>query len=317
MVLAPLSAESSHALRRAGAVPTVQAHEGRVRRRYGGPGSSTLPSGTIRAKFRDMSSVNPGSPMLDRLRSRLPQSLKRPVRLLLDVVDERRRARQLAHGIAALRGQARTGRVPASLIADLHAAWGNTGWSADAGFVIELANRTLASPGPFLDCGSGLSTIVAGVIAEQRGARVWSLEQDPAWYEHMRGALAAHDVLSVDLRHAALRTHGGYAWFDIDRRHLPGRFTQIYCDGPAVLPEEWPEPQYSNWRGGVVPILGSLGIAFDEILLDDAEDPRCAILRERWAALDVETEIVSTATGSYVIGRPRRPEQQPAAGRDS
>jgi hypothetical protein len=245
-----------------------------------------------------------GNPMLDHLRSRVPKSLKQPVRRLLDGVDERRRARRLARCVSALRDQARAGRIAASLIADLRAAWGNTAWSADAGFVIETANRTLASPGPFLDYGSGLSTIIAGVIAEQRGARVWSLEQDRAWYEHMRAALAAHRIPSVELRYAPLRAYGEYVWFDIDRRNLPDRFAHIYCDGPAVLPGEWPEPQYSNWRSGIVPILRSLSIGFDEILLDDAEDPRCAILREKWAALGVETEIISTATGSYAIGRP-------------
>lgn len=124
--------------------------------------------------------------MLDDLLSRVPKFLKRPVRLLLDSVDEKRRALQLAHGVAALRDQARTGRVASSLIAEMHAAWGNIAWSADAAFVTEIARRTLASPGPFLDCGSGLSTIVAGVIAQERGSRVWSLEQDRGWYEHMR-----------------------------------------------------------------------------------------------------------------------------------
>lgn len=241
--------------------------------------------------------------MLDDLRSRVPKSLQRPVRLLLDTVDQRRRARQLAQGVAALREQARAGRIASSLVADIHAAWGNTSWSADASFVTEMAERTLASAGPFLDCGSGLSTIVVGAIAEERGARVWSLEQDSAWHEHVRAALVAHKILSVDLRHASLSIQGDYAWFDIDPRRLPRWFAHVYCDGPSVLPDEWPEPQYSNWRGGVVPILRSLGIGFDEILLDDAEDPRCPILRERWAAHGIRTEIVSTATGPFVIGR--------------
>jgi hypothetical protein len=245
--------------------------------------------------------------MFGHLRSRVPKSLKQPVRLLLDAVDERRRARQLAHGVAALREQARTGRIASSLISEIHAAWGNTSWSADASFVTELAERTLASAGPFLDCGSGLSTIVVGAIAEERGARVWSLEQDPAWHAHVRAALLAHKILSVELWHAALRTHGDYAWFDIDDRHLPRWFAHIYCDGPSVLPDEWPEPQYSNWRGGVAPILRSLGIGFDQIVLDDAEDARCPILRQRWAALGIETEIVSTATGSFVVGRSNPP----------
>jgi hypothetical protein len=72
----------------------------------------------------------------------------------------------------------------------LRRAWGNDGWSADLGCLEEAVTRALRSPGPFLDCGSGISTVVLAAIAARRGTVVWSLEQDETWARLMRRRLA-------------------------------------------------------------------------------------------------------------------------------
>jgi hypothetical protein len=234
------------------------------------------------------------------MRSLVPTPLKRKLRGLLDNVAERRRATDLKRGINELRTQAIARRVTRALIADIHEAWGNVDWSADAAFVGEGADRALASPGPFLDCGSGLTTVVVGVIADQLGTRVWSLEQDLPWYRRMRSVLAKYEILSVDLRYAPLRSYGEYAWYDVDERSFPRTFTHIFCDGPAVFPNDWPEPLHSNWRAGVVSALQAMGVGFDSILLDDAEDPRSATVRERWLRLGIKTEVISSPTGAFI-----------------
>jgi hypothetical protein len=53
----------------------------------------------------------------------------------------------------------------------------------------------------------------------------------------------------------------------------------------------------------VVPILAERHVHFGEILLDDADDPRCGGLRRIWEAAGIATEVVETATGPMVVGR--------------
>lgn len=62
--------------------------------------------------------------------------------------------------------------------------------------------------------------------------------------------------------------------------------------------------QFDAWRSGIVPVLRGLGVSFDEILLDDVEDPRSARLIERWQRAGIEMHLVATPTGTLVVARP-------------
>jgi len=240
--------------------------------------------------------------LLDHLRPLVPSALKRPVRQLLDSWGTSRRSRTLQRVVAALRREVHAGAISPALWPELREAWGNTAFSADAGYLAEIAARALARRGPVLECGSGLSTLVLGVIADVRQAGVWSLEQDGEWLRLVSGILAQFAVRRVALWHTPLVLRGDYAWFDLSGCSLPGAFLHVFCDGPAVLPH-WPAPIHLGWRRGVVPELLQLGIGFDEIVLDDADDPRCGALCEYWNVLGVATRIVETGSGPFVVGR--------------
>jgi hypothetical protein len=240
--------------------------------------------------------------LLDHIRPLVPAALKRPVRQLLESWETSRRSRALQRAVAALRREVQAGAISPALWPELREAWGNTAFSADAGYLAEIAARALARRGPVLECGSGLSTLVLGVIADTRQARVWSLEQDGEWLRLVSGMLAQFAVRRVALWHTPLVLRGDYAWFDLAGRDLPRAFLHVFCDGPAVL-SHWPAPIHLAWRRGVVPELLQLGIGFDEIVLDDADDPRCGALCEYWSQLGVTTRVVQTASGPFVIGR--------------
>jgi hypothetical protein len=166
------------------------------------------------------------------------------------------------------------------LFARMRRAWGNEGFSADSTYVTEVARRVMASPGPVLECGSGLTTLVAGVLAEKRGLEVVSLEQDRDWAAHIHRALRKHDLETVRVEYAPLREYSGYVWYDVSGIQLPAMIDLVLCDGPAVF-DNWGR-LHEKWRYGVLPVLKERGISIREILLDDVDEPRAADLLKSW-----------------------------------
>jgi hypothetical protein len=188
-------------------------------------------------------------------------------------------------------------------VARLRAAWGNTDWSADLGALEDVVTRALDSPGPFLECGAGVSTLVLGVIAKRNGTVVWSLEQDAAWARTMRRRLAIAGLRNVRLIHAPLAIADDGVWYQFDDAAMPRGFPLVFCDGPAVWKSRWPEAVYLAWRSRLVPELRRRSIAFGTIVLDDAQDARCGALMDAWRGEGLDAEIVTTPFGRHVVAR--------------
>jgi len=233
--------------------------------------------------------------------SKLPSPVKRSGHAIIDGLDARWRHWRFAQHVRAFRA------TPAAFfdsrrLAAMHWAWGNENWSADAGYLEALARRMARTTGAVLECGSGLSTIVLGVLAERRGVQVLSLEQDAWWASYVQSELTRLHITQVELVHTPLIAHDDFMWFDVARVKFPYSFELVVCDGPAIYGH--PEPYQSAWRVGLLSVLRDHGVRADEILLDDAEDPRLGSLRARWERQhDFATQIAQTATGSYLIAR--------------
>jgi len=187
------------------------------------------------------------------------------------------------------------------LVASLRAVWGNGAWPADTGFMADAMACVLRTPGPFLDCGSGLSTIVLGVLARERGTAVWSLEQDAEWARVVQSRLDMLGLGNVTLVHAPLELVDGAVWYGFDDRIMPRHFPAVFCDGPSVGRSRWPAPVHEAWRSAVVKELRKRGITFETILLDDAEDPRCPALRDAWHREGLRTRVVVTPSGHHLV----------------
>ncbi len=180
-------------------------------------------------------------------------------------------------------------------------AWGNQGFSADNGFVGEVARAVLASPGDVLECGSGATTVLAAILGLRHGFSVHAFEQDPLWRERVRHVLRRHGLKSTLVLNVPLTRFSDHAWYDVPELALPMHFTTVICDGPFIA-AAWGSPFYENWRYGILPWLHATGRTFDVLLLDDFDDKRCAPLLERWQReFGVSAEIKRSECGAHAV----------------
>ncbi|MES2180463.1 MAG: class I SAM-dependent methyltransferase [Gemmatimonadota bacterium] len=243
--------------------------------------------------------------MLQRIRASIPAPVKRGVRhALLDPIGQRVRDWQLRAMIRQLRAGASLTRSKAMRLREV---WGNKGFSADCSFLLEVARSVACSSGPVLECGTGLTTVVAALAAEQKGTSVWCLEQDPEWAAAVRRRLRMHGIANVEVRVAPLREYEGFAWYNLADVELPQHFALVVCDGPAIFE---PTPFAAAWRYGVIPILAERRVHVSELLLDDADDPRASRLLSHWATeFGVNYRVVDTGDGKWARVIPEPPQR--------
>src|SRR5215207_7339544 len=90
------------------------------------------------------------------------------------------------------------------LLDRLGAGWGDDGFRAVGGYLEEVTKRAVETRGPVLEIGSGLTTVVVGVLAEKRGVEVWTLEHSPAFHEVTRREMARLRINTARLMLAPL-----------------------------------------------------------------------------------------------------------------
>lgn len=148
-----------------------------------------------------------------------------------------------------------------NVIRDLIYGWGNESWSALDDYLSACVKYATESDGPILECGSGLTTIVAGLIAQRTGNTVWSLEHDKKWGQMAKRWLNKYQIESVNLHVNPLRDYGDFCWYDPPLNLMPDRFALVICDGP---PRKTPGGRY-----GLLPIMNQRLGTGSVILLDD------------------------------------------------
>lgn len=154
------------------------------------------------------------------------------------------------------------GELPGDeLLADLRFSWGNAGYSPSFELLEHTAKLAVETPGPVLECGAGVTTLLLGALAGKRGVEVWSLENDEGWHRHMTHLKRVFHLEHVRLIHAPIRRYGLYSWYDISRDDLPEDIRLVICDGP---PRETPGGRY-----GLIPVVRDCMSDDCVIVLDD------------------------------------------------
>lgn len=153
--------------------------------------------------------------------------------------------------------------------------WGNSAHVSKHEFLIAALQGARDARGPILECGSGLSTVLAGLMAQHHGNALYSLENLPFWAGHVRTVLDAHGIRSVELDVRPLKRYGDFDWYDPDFTSMPGRFKLVLCDGP--------HGQTHGGRYGLLPVMREWLAPGCTIILDDAEREAESEIAGRWA----------------------------------
>lgn len=202
---------------------------------------------------------------------RIPARVKAPLRKLKTTIVEHKRR----FGFDRAMGGFARAHDPA-LIPQLIDSWGNAHWSALDEYLSGCIRAASDVRADILECGSGLSTILLGVVAQRNGVRVCTLEHSELWADKVRFYLARYRIHSVSVFCNPLRAYDGFEWYDPPLQSLPSRFALAICDGP-------PTSTTQGGRYGLMPLMSSR-LKGSTILLDDAQRPEEQEIARRWSA---------------------------------
>jgi hypothetical protein len=135
----------------------------------------------------------------------------------------------------------------------------------------EVYDRCFAAKGPILECGSGITTIIAAIACLRNGQMVHSLEHDLDWFRHVRNYINLWKVKPAALYYAPLAEYPDpdndkmpMMWYgDGVLDDLPKEFDVVLIDGP---------PRRYR-REGVYKLVGDR-IKNAVWIVDDTEDPK-------------------------------------------
>jgi hypothetical protein len=169
------------------------------------------------------------------------------------------------------------GHFDPRVLSDLVFGWGNS-WSAQLEYLIASLEHVRNADGPVLECGSGLSTVLIGAVAQSHGKSVLSLEHEPQFAARVRDHLEKYDIRSVNLFVAPLKSYGDFDWYQVPRLDsITEKFSVVICDGPPGATR--------GGRYGLVPVMLEKLKPDCTILLDDGARAEEQEIAARWAPM--------------------------------
>jgi hypothetical protein len=147
------------------------------------------------------------------------------------------------------------------LISELFYGWGNSGYAAKTEYLKEIIEQSFDNTKTVLECGTGLSTIILGVIGKNLNFKVVSLENNPEWSEFIKRELKKRDLKNVEIIDTPIIEYDNFDWYDTTNIPKKEQYELIICDGPPS--------KTKGGRYGLLPLLSDLFADNFTILLDD------------------------------------------------
>jgi hypothetical protein len=151
-------------------------------------------------------------------------------------------------------------------------AWANPN-SASVEYLKTVAQAAVSANGPILECGSGLSTVIIGAIAQRTGYPFLSLEHSVWWSRNVRWSLKLAGVSSIDYQVRPLRSYKDFDWYDPETD--ASGITLVVCDGPPATSR--------GGRYGLMPVFANRLAPKAMVFLDDYERPSEQQVVDRWS----------------------------------
>ncbi|MFN2557316.1 MAG: hypothetical protein ABR592_10720 [Nitriliruptorales bacterium] len=226
---------------------------------------------------------------MTRIRDYVPARVRRPL-------ASARRSALFRLGAHELRRQ---GPSPVA-VQRLAIGWGNASFRAGDRYLLMALEYVAASPGPILECGSGLTTL-ALALTPGVTAPVWSLEHEADWADAIRHRSEFFRAMGPAVLNVPLVRYGDIEWYAVPPA-LPDQFDLVICDGPpgGIVGGRW----------GLWEVLGER-VTTATVLLDDAHrDGEAAIIR-RLREQGWKVEIHPDGEKSFAIAQPRAEQRLP------
>lgn len=167
-------------------------------------------------------------------------------------------------------------KISDDLIARLIYGWGNQGYSAMNGLVKEIIAQASENQGPVLECGTGLSTVLLGIIGDIKGQPVVSLEDHAEWARFIRDRVTALGIQSVEIVECPLEQYENYYWYKVPDTVRKYRYSLVISDGPA--------DKSQLARYGLMPQMQSSLSDKCTILFDDYDYAPYRVSVDQWMA---------------------------------
>ena len=124
-------------------------------------------------------------------------------------------------------------------LTDLWRLWGDNLPASRVPYIRTCIVEAARCPGPILQCGSGLSSILIGILCHQASAptkHLWILEHDPHWGSVVRSWLEQYEISKAHVISAPVDQFDGFVWYVLDAKRLPANFALVLCDATSALP---------------------------------------------------------------------------------